>query len=255
VGEAATVRAAAGEPVVVSGLVERLRAVKDPDEIAALARACAITAAALEALAEQMRVGVTEVLLARRLEQLFAELGAEDRAFDTIVGSGPHSAIPHHQPGSRALAPGDLVVVDAGARVDGYHADMTRTFLVAADPMPWQAEIHGVVAAAQAAATQAYRPGADRRTIDTVARESIDGAGLGDRFTHGLGHGVGLEIHEAPMIGARSTGTISADMVITVEPGVYLPGRGGVRIEDTLVVTDAGPWILTEAPRELRVVG
>jgi Xaa-Pro aminopeptidase len=255
VGEAATVRTAAGEPVVVSGLAERLRAVKDPDEIAALARACAITAEAFEALAGEMRVGATEVLLARRLEQLFAELGAEDRAFDTIVGSGPHSAIPHHQPGPRALQPGDLVVVDAGARVDGYHADMTRTFLVAAEPMPWQAEVHGVVASAQAAATQAYRPGADRRGIDAVARERIERAWLGDRFTHGLGHGVGLEIHEAPMIGARSTGTISADMVITVEPGVYLPGRGGVRIEDTLVVTDAGPRILTEAPRELRVVG
>ena len=253
--EAAATRSAVGEPIVVSGLVEQLRAVKDADEIEALARACAITATALEALEAEMAVGVTELLLARRLEQLFGELGAEDRAFDTIVGSGPNSAIPHHQPGARALQPGDLVVVDAGARVDGYHADMTRTYLVSADPMPWQAEIHGVVAAAQAAARDAYVPGAGRPELDAVARERIEKAWLGDRFTHGLGHGVGLEIHEAPMIGSRSTGTISADMVITVEPGVYLPGRGGVRIEDTLVVTDAGPRILTEAPRELRVVG
>ena len=253
--DAAATRDAVGEPTVVSGLVERLRAVKDAGEIEALTRACAITAEAFAALEAEMVVGITELRLARRLEQLFGDLGAEDRAFDTIVGSGPHSAIPHHQPGMRPLQEGDLLVVDAGARVDGYHADMTRTYLVAADPMPWQAEIHGVVAAAQAAATHAYRPGAERRDIDAAARERIEKAWLGDRFTHGLGHGVGLEIHEAPMIGSRSTGTISADMVITVEPGVYLPGRGGVRIEDTLVVTDAGPRILTEAPRELRVVG
>ena len=254
-GDAAITRGAVGEPTVVSGLVERLRAVKDAEEIEALTRACAITAEAFAALEAEMAVGVTELQLARRLEQLFGELGAEDRAFDTIVGSGPHSAIPHHQPGARPLQQGDLLVVDAGARVNGYHADMTRTYLVAAEPMPWQAEIHGVVAAAQAAARDAYVPGAGRPDLDAVARERIERAWLGDRFTHGLGHGVGLEIHEAPMIGSRSTGTISADMVITVEPGVYLPGRGGVRIEDTLVVTDAGPRILTEAPRELRVVG
>ncbi len=248
-------RSTGHEPVVVAPLVERLRAVKDPDEIAALARACAITVAAVDALAREMRVGDTEVALARRLEQLFGELGAEDRAFDTIVGSGPHSAIPHHQPGTRALAAGDLLVVDAGARVSGYHADMTRTFVVAVEPEPWQAEVHAAVERAQARATTAYQPGASAREVDAVARGAIDEAGFGDRFTHGLGHGVGLDIHEAPMIGARSTGRLAVDMAITVEPGVYLPGRGGVRIEDTLIVTDAGPRILTEAPRGLRVVG
>jgi Xaa-Pro dipeptidase len=253
--EAAVMRQSGREPVVVSGLVERLRAVKDDDEIAHLEQACTITAAAMSALADEMRPGAREVDLARRLEQLFAELGADDRAFDTIVGSGPHSAIPHHQPGHRALEPGDLVVVDAGARVAGYHADMTRTFLVAAEPADWQARIHEVVETAQAAAADAYRPGAELRALDEVARGARAAAAPGDRFTHGLGHGVGLQIHEAPMVGARSTGTICASMVITVEPGVYLPGRGGVRIEDTLVVTDAGPRVLTEAPRGLRVVG
>jgi Xaa-Pro aminopeptidase len=252
--DAAAVRSAVGEPIVVSGIVERLRAVKDAQEIEALERACRITARAFDLIAAEMAVGATELALARRLEQIFGELGAEDRAFDTIVGSGPHSAIPHHQPGPRRLQPGDLVVVDAGARIDGYHADMTRTFVVAA-PQPWQEEIHGAVEVAQARATEGYRAGAAAREIDSLARESIESAGFGERFTHGLGHGVGLEIHEAPMVGARSTGTISCDMAITVEPGVYLPGRGGVRIEDTLVVTDVGPRILTEAPRGLRVVG
>ena len=243
------------EPVTVGPLVERLRALKDEAEQESLERACAVTVEAFEALAREMRVGVTELALARRLEQLFGELGAEDRAFDTIVGSGPNSAIPHHQPGRRVLQAGDLVVVDAGARVDGYHADMTRTYLVAAEPLPWQADVHAAVESAQSRAMSAYRPGADLRAVDAVARETIESAGFGDRFTHGLGHGVGLQIHEAPMVGSRSTGTMDADMVITVEPGVYLPGHGGVRIEDTLIVTDAGPRILTEAPRGLRVVG
>ena len=194
--------------------------------------------------------------LARRLEQLFGELGAEDRAFDTIVGSGPHSAIPHHQPGRRALRAGDLVVVDCGARVNGYHADMTRTFVVAAEPEAWQRDLQrrgrGGAAGGHGSPTWPGPPPARSTAWPAVCWAR---AGLGDRFTHGLGHGVGLEIHEAPMVGARSTGTLGADMVITVEPGAYLPGRGGVRIEDTLVVSDAAPRILTEAPRGLRVVG
>jgi Xaa-Pro aminopeptidase len=254
-GDLPIVRERVGEPIVAAGLVEQVRAVKDRDEIEDLAAACAITVEALAILAGEMRVGLTEVVLARRLEQLFGELGAEDRAFDTIVGSGPHSAIPHHQPGRRALHEGDLVVVDCGARVNGYHADMTRTFVVAADPEEWQRDLHGAVHEAQQAATAAYVAGTPAQEIDAVARGLLGRAGLGDRFTHGLGHGVGLEIHEAPMVGARSTGTLGADMVITVEPGAYLPGRGGVRIEDTLVVSDAAPRILTEAPRGLRVVG
>jgi Xaa-Pro aminopeptidase len=254
-GDLPIVRERVGEPIVAPGLVEQVRAVKDRDEIEDLAAACAITVEALAILAGEMRVGLTEVVLARRLEQLFGELGAEDRAFDTIVGSGPHSAIPHHQPGRRALQEGDLVVVDCGARVNGYHADMTRTFVVAAEPEEWQRDLHGAVHEAQQAATAAYVAGTPAQEIDAVARGLLGRAGLGDRFTHGLGHGVGLEIHEAPMVGARSTGTLGADMVITVEPGAYLPGRGGVRIEDTLVVSDAAPRILTEAPRGLRVVG
>ena len=239
---------------VVGGLVERFRAVKDDDELAALERACAITAQAMDALAAEIRVGDREVDLARRLEQLFGELGADDRSFETIVGSGPNSAIGHHEPGPRRLAPGDLVVIDAGALVDGYHADMTRTFVVG-DAQPWQTEIHALVAAAQMAAWEQYSDGADVREVDATARGIIADAGHAEHFDHGLGHGVGLEIHEPPFLSARSTGTMSAGMAITVEPGVYLPGRGGVRIEDTLVVTHAGPRVLTPAARGLRAVG
>jgi Xaa-Pro aminopeptidase len=255
VGDFESVRRIHGPPTVAASLVEQLRRVKDPLELAALERACSITVAAFAALAGEIRVGDAEVALARRLEQLFGELGAEDRAFDSIVGSGPHSAIPHHEPGARGLGGGDLLVIDAGARVDGYHADMTRTFVVAAEPAAWQAEVHAAVAEAQQRATAGYLPGAEARAVHALARATIADAGLADAFTHGLGHGVGLRIHEAPMIGERSNGTLEADMAITVEPGVYLPGRGGVRIEDTLVVTDAGPRILTEAPRGLAVVG
>jgi len=255
IGDVQRLTAERGMPVVFSGLVERLRAIKDGDELAALEKACAITVAALASLQAEMNPGTSELALARRLEQLFGEFGAEDRAFDTIVGSGPNSAIPHHQPGGRLLARGDLVVVDAGARVDGYHADMTRTFVVATDPADWQATIHGLVRHGQAAATAEYRPGRNARAVDAAARDVIAAGGHGADYTHGLGHGVGLQIHEAPLLGPRATGTLEADMAITVEPGIYLPGRGGVRIEDTLVVTGTGPRILTEAPRDLVVVG
>lgn len=249
------VRALGVEPDVTSGLVAGLRAIKDAGELAALARACAITADAMSALLVELRPGMTEVGVARRLEQLFGELGAEDRAFDTIVAAGAHSAIPHHEPGRRELMVGDLVVIDAGARVEGYHADMTRTVVVGQDPEPWQREIHALVLAAQTAATDRYRPGAGLRDVDAAARGVIEAGGYGPQFTHGLGHGVGLVIHEAPMVGPRATGTIDADMAITVEPGIYLAGQGGVRIEDTLVVTDSGPRVLTPAPRDLLVVG
>jgi len=255
IAEADGLRTGVQDIVVASPLVEGLRARKDAAELAALATACSITVQAIAALAGEMRPGVSELALARRLEQLFGELGAEDRAFQTIVGSGPNSAVPHHEPGRRLLAPGDLVVVDAGSRVDGYHADMTRTFVVGDAVEAWQEEIHSLVLAAQSSATDGYRKGAELPAVDALARDVIADAGFGEQFGHGLGHGVGLQIHEAPMIGARAAGTLEATMAITVEPGIYLTGRGGVRIEDTLVVTDAGPHVLTEAPRGLVAVG
>lgn len=255
VGDLEVVRSIMHEPLVASGLVEALRAAKDADELAALERACAITAAALESLASTISVGDTEVAVARRLEQLFGELGADDRAFATIVATGDHSAIPHHRPTTAVLQQGDLLVIDAGAMVAGYHADMTRTFVVGSLPEPWQVQLHTAVHEAQRRAIAACEVGIEARAIDAEARGALREHDLEDRFTHGLGHGVGLVIHEAPALGARATGTIQRNMAFTVEPGAYLPGRGGVRIEDTLVATDAGPRVLTESPRELRVVG
>ena len=235
-------------------LVAVHRMVKDSDEIAALTQACRITVAAFDVLMGEVRAGWSELRVARRLEQLFGELGAEDRAFPTIVGAGPRSAIPHHEPTTAELRPGDLVVIDFGARVDGYHADMTRTAVVG-EPEPWQRDLHAAVLAAQTQARQAVQVGVDLRELDRVARGCLEQAGLGDAFGHGLGHGVGLEIHEAPMVGPRSTGTLPSSTSITVEPGAYLPGRGGVRIEDTLVVASDGAHVLTEADRGLWLIG
>lgn len=239
----------------LGGLVENLRMVKDATEIAALEAACSITSAAFAQLFCEVRPGMTEIAIARRLEQLFGEFGASDRAFETIVGSGPNSAIPHHRCSQRVVEVGDLLVVDAGAMVDGYHADMTRTAVVAASAMDWQEEIHGVVLAGQSRARAAAVDGVALAELDAAARRPISEAGYGDAFVHGLGHGVGLEIHEAPMIGARSTGSLTHGMLVTIEPGIYLPGRGGVRIEDTVVVEPSGPRVLTELSRELRSVG
>ncbi len=249
------VRAIIREVRPVAGMVEALRVVKDATELASLERACAITAEAMAALFDEMRVGWTEIHAARRLEQLFGELGAEDRAFETIVGAGEHAAIPHHQPTTRQLAPGDLVVVDAGARCDGYHADMTRTVIVGRGPEAWQAEIHDCVEQAQRAALEASAQGVDILDIDHAARGYIATAGFGEYFGHGLGHGVGLQIHEAPWVGARGVGRLQIGTPFTLEPGIYLPGRGGVRIEDTVVVEPGGMRVLTAAERGLRVVG
>ncbi len=235
-------------------LVTDMRMRKDPGELALIATACSITARAMTELAGTIRAGQTEVSIARRLEALFAEGGADERAFETIVASGPNTAVPHHQPGPRELSPGDLVVIDAGAKVQGYCADMTRTFVVG-EPADWQVRVHADVLAAQQAASRAYLPGTPCQEIDSIAREALRERGWDKEFGHGLGHGLGLDIHEAPMVAARPTGSIDADMAITVEPGVYLPGRGGVRIEDTLAVTSAGPVVLTEASRDLIRVG
>lgn len=254
IGDVERLRRGSVDIQVIGPMLRELRAIKDPHEIDVLARACAITARALEALSTQISIGDSEVNIARRLEGLFAEFGADDRAFPTIVAAGPHSAIPHHQPTARPLQATDLLVIDCGAMVDGYHADMTRTFVVGAEPLPWQQEIHDVVRQAQQAGLGAAVPGASGRVVDDAARSVIASAGFGDAFTHGTGHGVGLQIHEPPMLTASSVDSISAGSSITIEPGIYLPGHGGVRIEDTIVVGDQ-THVLTEAPRDLIVIG
>ncbi len=235
--------------------VSGLRQVKDAEEIAALEQACRISTEALSELTAEIRVGMNELEIARLLELIMGRHGAADRSFDSIVATGPHSAIPHHQPTLRPIAAGDLLKIDFGALYGGYHADCTRTFIVAADPQPWQAEIHAVVAEAQQTGIDALRPGLTGQQADAAARAVIDDAGFGQFYGHGLGHGVGLEIHEVPFLGPTSTHTVEAGVPLTVEPGIYLPDRGGVRIEDTLLVLEAGARILTDFPRDLARVG
>lgn len=223
------------ELIAAGSAVDQLRMVKDEDEIELLAMACSITGQAFSAVLDRLRPGVTEREYAIALERTMIDLGADGLAFDSIVASGPNGAIPHHTPSDRQFEAGDLVTVDCGAQCGGYHADMTRTVALG-KPATWQLEIYELVAEAQAAGVAAARPGADVTGLDAVARDMIEAAGHGGHFGHGLGHGVGLEIHEAPIISCGRTGTLQDRVPITIEPGIYLPGMGGVRIEDTLVV-------------------
>jgi Xaa-Pro aminopeptidase len=250
------------ELVRASGTVEALREVKDAGEVALLRLACEAADAALTDLVAHggLRPGRTELAVSRELEALMFDHGADGVSFETIVATGSNSAIPHHRPTEAVLAAGDFVKIDFGALVGGYHSDMTRTFVLgpAAD---WQREIYQLVADAQQAGRVALRPGADLRDVDAAARQVIADAGYGEQFGHGLGHGVGLQIHEAPGINATAAGTLLAGSVVTVEPGVYLPDRGGVRIEDTLVVagkTSAtsghAAELLTRFPKELAIL-
>ena len=236
------------------GIVEACRMHKDADEIALIERACAVSDAALQAILPRIAAGVTEREIARWLEaEMFAE-GADELSFETIVAGGPHSAKPHHEPTSRPLEHGDLLLIDFGAAVGGYHADETRTFIVGAGA-DWQREIHAIVADAQEAGRDAARAGAGLVDVDRAARSVVAEAGYADYFDHGLGHGVGLQIHEAPFFSARSTGKLAAGSPVTIEPGIYLPGRGGVRIEDTILVGEGPSRSLTESPRGLVALG
>jgi Xaa-Pro aminopeptidase len=245
------------ELVPLGHAVERLRQVKDEEEIACIREACAISDRALGEMLESILLGRAERHIAQELERRMMDHGAEAIGFDTIVASGPNSAVPHHRPGDRRVDEGDFLKIDFGAVYRGYHADMTRTFVVGVEPADWQIEIYDLVFAAQKAGREALAPGADCRDVDAAARSVIAAAGYGDQFPHGLGHGVGLEIHEDPLLGYAKEGKLTARTPVTVEPGVYLPGRGGVRIEDTLVVRDAvdgGPELLTITTKELLVL-
>lgn len=235
--------------------VEQLRTIKDETEITALRSACAAADTALAGLLAEggVRPGRTERAVARDLEERMVEAGASGPSFETIVAAGPNSAVPHHRPTDAELQPGDLVKMDFGALVDGYHSDMTRTVLLGT-PAPWQRELYDLVAAAQAAGRAALRAGAKAREVDAAARDIITAAGYGEQFLHSLGHGVGLQIHEAPALSQLGDGTLAAGMAVTVEPGVYLVDRGGVRIEDTLIVSDGEPELLTRTTKDFVVV-
>ena len=234
--------------------IEELRMVKDAEELELLATACRLSSQALADVLPQIRPGLSERTLASLLDYRMTELGADGPAFDTIVASGPNGAIPHHAPTDRPLRRGDLVTMDFGALYRGYHADMTRTVAVG-EPAGWQRDVYELVAEAQRTGIEAVEPGAEAGAVDAAAREVIEAAGHAEHFQHGLGHGVGLEIHEAPMLGYGRTGKLADRVPVTVEPGVYLPGKGGVRIEDVLVVTaGGGARILTSTTRELLVL-
>lgn len=242
------------ELVGADRVVESLREVKDAAEIDALTRACDISTRALEQLLAGPLVGRTERAVARDLENRMYSLGAEAIAFETILATGDHTAVPHHHPTDRALARGDLLKIDFGARVDGYHADCTRTVVLGrADD--WQREVHAAVRASQAAGLDLLRDGVDVSASDVAARASLEASGWLDAFTTGLGHGVGLQIHEDPFIAASHAGKLSSRTVLTMEPGIYVPGRGGVRIEDTVLVTAGAPEVLTTMTKDLLEIG
>ncbi|MDR3663012.1 MAG: Xaa-Pro peptidase family protein [Mycobacterium sp.] len=246
------------ELVRAPGLVEALREVKDAGEIAVLRLACEAADAALKDLVEAggLRPGRTEKEVGRDLESRMLDHGADGVSFATIVATGANSAIPHHRPTDAVLAAGDFVKIDFGALVEGYHSDMTRTFVLS-PVAQWQRDIYDLVATSQRAGREALVPGATLSAVDRASRQVVSDAGYGEQFAHGLGHGVGLQIHEAPGINSAAAGTLLAGSVVTVEPGVYLPGRGGVRIEDTLVVgsdTTHRPELLTRFPKELAIL-
>lgn len=246
------------EFVRAAGMVERLREVKDAGEVAILRLACEAADAALHDLVNRggLRPGRTEKQVGRELESLMLDHGADGVSFETIVAAGPNSAIPHHRPTDAVLTDGDFVKIDFGALVAGYHSDMTRTFVLG-HAAQWQRDLYALVASSQAAGRNALAAGAALRDVDAASRQVIADAGFAENFGHGLGHGVGLQIHEAPGISASAVGTLLAGAAVTVEPGVYLPGRGGVRIEDTLVVGSESaptPELLTRFPKELAVI-
>ncbi len=230
-----------------------LRAVKDDDEVDRIREAARIAGEALAAVRRMIRPGVRERKIALELEYRMRRGGAEQVAFETIVASGANSALPHATPGNREIADGDFVTIDFGAVCDGYHSDETCTFAVGRVDER-RREVYGLVREAHDRAIRAIRPGVSCGEIDRAARSFLTEAGLGDAFAHGAGHGVGLDVHEAPRLAAGREERLRAGMVVTVEPGVYLPGLWGVRIEDTVLVTEGGAEILTPTSKDLTII-
>ncbi|HEV3354019.1 MAG TPA: aminopeptidase P family protein [Acidimicrobiales bacterium] len=241
------------ELVATEGLIEDLRRVKDAGEIERMAEAARIADEALAAVLPLLGQGVTEREVALGLDYEMRRLGADGSSFETIVASGPNGAKPHARPTERRVEPGELVVIDFGARVDGYCSDMTRTLCVGEPADDTALRMVAVVKESQREGVAAVKAGARGRDVDQTCRAVIADAGWGDAFIHGTGHGVGLDIHEAPRVASTSEDVLATGHVVTVEPGVYLAEHGGVRIEDTVVVTDDGCIVLTNAPKDLVV--
>jgi Xaa-Pro aminopeptidase len=241
------------ELVAAGGAVERLRAVKEPGEVERIAAAAELADSVYGWVREQGLVGRTEREVALALEEQMRRLGAEEPSFPSIVASAERGALPHARPSDARIERGTLVTLDIGARLDGYCSDGTRTWATGELPDDL-AEAYALVREAQQAALDAVRPGPEGREVDAVAREIISAAGHGEHFGHGLGHGVGMEVHEAPRLSRTAEEQLVAGNVVTVEPGVYLPGRGGVRIEDLVVVTDDGRRVLSGTTKDLVTV-
>jgi Xaa-Pro aminopeptidase len=241
------------ELVAAGGIVEAERAVKEPGEVERIRAAAALVDAVYAGVRERGLAGRTERQVAIALEAHMRELGAEGPSFTSIVASAERGALPHARPTDAEIPDGTLVTLDIGARLDGYCSDCTRTW--ATGPLPEVLEeAYALVLRAQLAALDAVRPGPEGREIDAVARDLIAAAGHGAHFGHGLGHGVGLDVHEAPRLSRTASDRLAPGHVVTVEPGVYLPGVGGVRIEDLVVVTEAGHDVLSATPKPLEIV-
>jgi Xaa-Pro aminopeptidase len=240
------------EPVAAGGTVERLRRVKDAEELAAIEAASELADEVWRWSLERGLAGRSERDVARAAEARIRELGG-DPSFPAIVAAGPNGALPHAEPGEREIGRGELVVFDMGAKLDGYCSDGTRTYATG-DPGEEGREVYAVVLEAQLAALEAIKAGVQGEAVDEVARKVIDAAGHGDRFGHGLGHGVGLEVHEGPRLSLRSDDVLAPNEVVTVEPGIYLPGKLGVRIEDFVIVTESGHRNLSSLPKDLQLV-
>ncbi|MFN2483999.1 MAG: M24 family metallopeptidase [Candidatus Limnocylindria bacterium] len=230
-----------------------LREVKSPDEVAAIERACRLGDRAFEFVLRSARAGMTEVDLAWQMERWFRESGAEALAFDPAILAGPKAAMPHGRPDDTPIAPGNVLLLDFGCQVDGYRSDMTRTVFIG-PPSDAQRRIYELVLDAQQRALDGIRPGMSGRDADALARDHITANGHGDDFGHSLGHGIGLETHELPNLGTMSESTLQPGMVFSVEPGIYLPGDTGVRIEDIVVLEQDGVRRLTQSPREPLVI-
>ncbi len=249
---------AAGEDVQlvpVKGLIEQLRLSKDAQELQALRDVAQIGNQALRELidAQELAVGRREIEVAADLEYRMRKLGSEKPSFDTIVATGANGAMPHHTADDTIIRHGDLVTVDFGASMNGYNSDMTRTFVMGAADS-FSQEIYSVVLEAQREAIAAVRAGVTGKDVDQAARDIIADAGYGAHYIHSTGHGVGMEVHEGPAATSSSEDVLAEGMTLTVEPGIYVPGRGGVRIEDTLIITDTEPELITQYPKELIVI-
>jgi len=237
----------------ISGWVEDLRMRKTPEEIALIAKAQEIADEAFSLVTRSVRVGATERELAMELEFTMKRLGAESLAFPLIVVSGARSSLPHGQPTDNKVSPGDFLTFDFGARYEGYCSDETRTFVIGHLDKRHE-EIYKIVLEAQLAGLEAAKPGVPGKAVDAAARKVIENAGYGEYFGHGTGHGVGLAVHEGPSAGKKGETILEPGMVITVEPGIYIPGFGGCRIEDLVVITENGKEILSGSPKELTVI-